>query len=75
MTGWRGVGNREVLHALKKKGAARGPRKIVGKHGFPREREPKASVGHEPKYAATIRSVSFESAGVSVIRSSPFDST
>jgi hypothetical protein len=38
MSVWRGVGNREVPHVFKKNGVAR------GKHGFPRERESKASV-------------------------------
>ena len=54
------MGNREVPHALEKKGVALSFRKTgirsresrsqkdMGKHGFPRKREPKASVAaHE----------------------------
>ena len=60
MCGWRGVGNWEVPHVFEKKRVALSLRKTgirsresrsqkdMGKHGFPREREPKASVAaHE----------------------------
>src|SRR5437667_11884450 len=75
MSVWRGVGNREVPHVLEKKGDAR------GKHGFPREREPEASVAHAapprvvrrtsakngaPKNAVTMRRGI--SAGASAVR-------
>ena len=58
MSEWRGVGNREVPHVLEKKEDALSLRKTgiraresrsrncVGKHGFPRDREPKASGAH-----------------------------
>jgi len=54
------VGNREVPHDLEKKGDAPSlrktgfrsresrSRKCVGKHGFPRERDPEASVLTRP---------------------------
>jgi len=52
MCGWRGVGNWEVPHVFEKKRVALSLRKTgirsresrsqkdMGKHGFPREREP-----------------------------------
>ena len=58
MSGWRRVGNREVPHTLEKKGVALSIRKTgirsresrsqkdMGKHGFPGEGEPEASVRH-----------------------------
>src|SRR5438093_8635145 len=58
MSAWGGGGNGEVPHVLEKKGDALIPRKTgirfcefrsprsVGKHGFPSEREPKASGAH-----------------------------